>query len=500
MTSVSNPIVLEPRSYDGSGNNVAHPTWAKAHEPIVLRHGEPDPSRFPGSINARAISNIACLERAVVPDPYGRSNMVWAWGQFLDHELDLVMDGDENRPIKVPADDPQYRRGATIPFPRSKRDEQGQLRNVHSSYVDGADVYGTSSSHARALRTLAGDGKLQTSGSPYQADLLPRYEQVGLPVSNARRERPDAFVAGDERVNEHAVLTSMHTLFVREHNRRCDELRAADPDLRGEELYQRARHWVIGLMQVITFGEFVPALLGPGTFVSVGRYDPEVDSTVSLDFATVAFRVGHTMLPRTIHAAGLGRLERLRDLFFDPRLVEWHGIEPWLGGLPTTPMSAIDNQVTDGVRDFLFAFEGHLIDLASLNIQRGRDHGMPAYNELRARWGLGPAADFADISDDAKVVDGLRAAYGSVDEIDPWVGALAEQHEPGRRVGPLLFAILEDQFVRLRDGDRFAWNNDPNLTEDERHHLATVRLADVMRWNLHGDTSWVPSDVFHLSH
>lgn len=486
-----------PRTFDGRDNNARDPRRGSAGSVIRLRHGEPDPDRYPGTVGARTISNLVNRERRIVADPYGRSNMVWAWGQLVDHELDHVLDDTSNsEPIAVPWDDPQAARGATgIPFSRSAR-TGGELVNIHSSYMDGGNVYGSDPSRAAKLRSPH-RGKLRTSSSPYQQDLLPRIADVRFEPGG--RESPHAFAAGDSRVNEHAVLTSMHTLFVREHNRRCDELYAADPTLSPEEAYQRARHWVIGVLQAITFSEFVPALLGPGSFTSESVYDPEIDPSVSLDFATVAFRLGHSMLPSKIHAARLGRLVALQDLFFDHRNVEWHGIEPWLGGLPSTPMSAIDTQVTAAVRDFLFVFaDDRLIDLASLNIQRGRDHGIPPYVELRRRWGLPDVSRFDDITDDAEVVGALARAYDDVEQVDAWVGALAEKHAPRRRVGPLLFAILNDQFTRMRDGDRYALDRDPVLSDEERAQVGRTRLSDVMRRNLHGDTSWVPDDVFHV--
>ena len=70
------------------------------------------------------------------------------------------------------------------------------------------------------------------------------------------------FIAGDSRVNENVILSSYHTLFLREHNRVCDQLKSREPYLNDEEIYQAARHFVIGLFQNIVFEEFLPQLLG----------------------------------------------------------------------------------------------------------------------------------------------------------------------------------------------------------------------------------------------
>jgi hypothetical protein len=100
------------------------------------------------------------------------------------------------------------------------------------------------------------------------------------------------------------------------------------------------------------------------------------------------------------------------------------------------------------------------MDLAAMNIQRGRDHGLPSYNRVRQDIGLEPATDFNDISSDPTVQQYLRAVYDTVDDIDIWVGGLAEEHVPGGLLGETFFSILKDQFERLRDGDRFWYQHD----------------------------------------
>ena len=131
----------------------------------------------------------------------------------------------------------------------------------------------------------------------------------------------------------------------------------------------------------------------------------------------------------------------------------------------------------DDVRNFLFGPPGSGgFDLASLNIQRGRDHGLPSYNQARIDYGLAPVGTFAEITSDSEVLARLDATYRSIDEVDIWLGGLCEDPVPGAIVGPLFHAILTDQFERLRDGDRFFYRLMPaELIEFvEAQTLATV--------------------------
>ena len=115
------------------------------------------------------------------------------------------------------------------------------------------------------------------------------------------------FVAGDVRSNENVGLTSMHTLWLREHNRLADELaetefagqNLSDADV-DEEIYQRARQMVIGLIQHITYNEFLPSTLGFNALGPYKGYDASVNPQISNEFATAVYRIGHTTLPNEL--------------------------------------------------------------------------------------------------------------------------------------------------------------------------------------------------------
>lgn len=495
----------EFRSYDGAGNNLSHPTWGAAGSqlarmaPNYYVDGASTPAgrSRPGP---REISNAIVAQVESILDPRGLSDWVFQWGQFIDHDIDLtpVTDPGESFPIAIPWGDPIFdplgAGAATMPFVRSQSDpatgdssaNPRQQINAITSYLDASNIYGSDGARAMALRTGVG-GMLRCS----PGDMLP-YNTMGVPNGDGGSPDPEAFyAAGDVRANEQVGLTAVHTLFMREHNRLAAELATSHPDWSDEQLYQQARKYVGAEIQAITYNEFLPALLGPYAPSALGAYDPAIDASILTEFSTALFRVGHTMLsPQLLRIADDGSPAPegplpLRDAFFQPANMSTpQEMEHLLKGLASQTQQAVDVHLVDDVRNFLFGepIAGGF-DLAALNIQRGRDHGLPDYNTVREAFGLSPVVSFDEITSDAALAMDLEATYGDVDHLDVWVGALAEDHLFGASVGPLVAAALTEQFVRLRDGDRFWYLSDPDLSPQELAWLDDTRLSDVILRN-----------------
>jgi hypothetical protein len=446
------------RSLDGSGNNTAHLDWGRARTTFLRRTtvAYTDGMDAPAGDDresARAISNAVAASDRPRPNARGASDFVWQWGQFLDHDLDLSLTNTSDRfDIEVPLGDPQFdpqRTGTqVIPLSRTVSTPVAGVRqqvNAITAYIDASQVYGSDSETALALRTADDTGRLKTSAGNF------------LPMdANAN------FVAGDVRVNEQVGLISMQTLFLREHNFWADRIRQDHPELSGDQVYLQARAIVGAEMQAITYNEFLPVLLGRNALRPYPGYRPQVNAGIENAFATAAYRLGHSMLSATLlrlgpngRAIAPGNIA-LADAFFNPAAVRQIGIDPYLRGMAAQRAQEIDNQVVDAVRNFLFGAPGAGgFDLASLNIQRGRDHGLPGYDEVRANFGLRRVSSFAQISSSPEVQAKLASVYTSPDDVDLWVGGLAENHVPGAMVGETFFVILRDQFERLRAGDRF---------------------------------------------
>lgn len=484
---------------DGIGNNVENPEWGSAGIPLV-RMTASDYADHVSELSRdkaaspREISNLVNAQEGSIPNDRMMTDFVWQWGQFLDHDIDLTPEAEpvESAAIKVPRGDvffdPRGTGTATIGLSRSVYDGVSgssvilprQQENEITAFVDGSNVYGSDSVRAAALRTFSG-GKLRTS----DGNLLP-FNTDGLP--NAGGTGSNLFLAGDVRANEQVGLVSMHTLFVREHNWWTDRLADEHPEWNDEQLYQAARQRVVAELQVISYQEFLPTLLGDEAIPEYTGYRADVDPGIGNIFSTASYRFGHSMLsPQLLQLDEYGEPIdsghlALRDAFFRPDYVIRQGIDSTLRGLAAQLAQEVDTHIVDDVRNFLFGPPGSGgFDLASLNIQRGRDHGLPDYNSVRLAYGLEPVTSFSEITTSTDLQLALEMAYGHVNQIDPWIGGLAEDHRPDSSMGELLTTVLVDQFVRLRDGDRFWYEN--VLDTESIAEVESTTLADIIRRN-----------------
>lgn len=515
---LSAPEQLEPRSMMAA-QPLAHPEWGSAGIDLLRKSAAAyaDGISMPSGAdrpNARAISNaVAQSPEGGITNDRDFTAFVYAWGQFLDHDLSLTATAAprERFSVPVPTGDPSFDPSGTgvmtIPMSRSAYDpatgtatgSPRQQVNSVTAFIDGSQVYGSDASRAAALREFSG-GRLKTSAG----NLLP-FNTTGLANANDAHVVPDSqlFLAGDVRANENPELIAMHTLFVREHNRIAAAAAAKNHSWTDEQLYQHARRIVVGELQKITYDEFLPAILGANTPAADALrgyrgYRPDVNPGIATEFSTAAFRFGHSMLGDDINFLDNDGNEvraalSLRDAFFNAPVVSQTGIDPILKYLASDRAQEIDTKVVDDVRNFLFGAPGQGgFDLAALNIQRGRDHGLADYNTVRSAYGLPKVTSFAQITPDTSVQTSLAATYGSVDKLDLWVAGLAEKHLAGSSLGETFTRILVDQFSRLRDGDRSWYRN--SLPADAVREIQKTTLADIVRRNT--QVSNLQGDVF----
>lgn len=495
------------RTYDGSANNLVNPSRGKNNEKLlrkaVAAYDSEEKIALRGASNPspRLISNEICKGDSP-QNNMNLSDIVWVWGQFVDHEIDLTPEQSEEAetlPIATNdgGDEEDYP-GRTINFTRSQFETINDVRqhpNVISCFIDATNVYGSTVERAYALRLLDGTGKLKTTLADNN-EVLPPYNTDNL--DNAMSTSSAFFIAGDVRANENIALLGMHTIFIREHNRLCDIIASTNTAYIGKDelIYQKARKIICGMMQKITYSEFLPALLG--SFSSSSSYDETIDPGIMTEFSTVGYRFGHTMLSSNLQVgSSSSSTVQLRNVFFNPSYAQSNGVNNILFGASKKRMQEIDGIIVEDVRSFLFGAPTSttMLDLASLNIQRGRDHGIPDYNTVRVAYGLSRLASFSQIPTTSANKTKLENLYDDIDSIDPWIGAIIETHMTGKAVGPLINAILTEQFTRLRDGDRFWYTRDIGLTSDDVSLINNTTLGQILSRNT-GLT--FADDVFHI--
>jgi hypothetical protein len=289
---------------------------------------------------------------------------------------------------------------------------------------------------------------------------------------------------------------------MRYHNKLAEELSRLNPQWSDEKLYQEARRIGSSVQQHVTWNEFLPRVLGWNAInlyelglLSDGYYtgyDEKCNPTILNEFATSAFRFGHSLLKPSFKRMDPRYAERgpdlmLTDMFFNPESLHEPGmLDDLIRGVSTTSMETLDQFITNEVTNHLFEdrdtpYSG--LDLAALNIQRGRDHGLPGYNLYRAICNLTRADDFSGLTREIAppVIERLRRTYAHVDDIDMFTGGLAETPLHGGLVGPTFACIIGIQFRNLRKCDRFWYEGGNPLTRFTESQLAEIRKVTLSK-------------------
>jgi len=307
------------------------------------------------------------------------------------------------------------------------------------------------------------------------------------------------FKAGDGRVNENPNLSVLHTIFLREHNRVADQLSRLNPGWSDEKLFQEAKRFVNAEYQHIIYNEWLPAVIGkqymnlyglfPLTSGHSNDYDTSFDPRITNEFATAAFRFGHSLIPGIINVYNtVGRninpSFQLKNAFNKPELLRLNGMfDGLIAGFTRDKMQSFDSGFVDDITNNLFDGDRNGMDLVALNIQRGREHGIAGYNKYRDVCGLGKAKSFSDLSRQMSVrrTQELQQEYNNVDDIDLFVGLFSERPANGAMVGPTTLCIIGDQFARLKKGDRYFYDLDRQSGSFSSGQLQEIRKASMSR-------------------
>ncbi|CAI2178890.1 18227_t:CDS:10 [Funneliformis geosporum] len=387
------------------------------------------------------------------------SHILTYWGFFVKMDVSSGLDKGEIYPtgIVIPKDDisyiSSYRNGPkpanftfateTLPFNRSKLEGGYTGINEATSFIDASTIYGNNEIDLQRVRDYGNNGKMRLEKLPGDEFGFPFVEENGRYILG---------YSADFRI----IFTDLfHVIFLREHNRLCDEFFAIHGnDWSDEQYFQEARRWVIAFIQKITYYEYLGTALG----IPLPKYEgykPDLKPVIDTFFATVTYRYGE---PITKLALNDVQSTELLKIF----------------GVPSIALSlALERQEEVDIyfSDFISV---ERIDIA-------RDRGIPLYNDARAAFGLPKKTSWADISSDPDVQKRLEDTYGTVDRVEALMGGLAEDHINGGNYGELFYKSFSEQWLNIRDSDRFWYENkDAGFSQEDIAKIKTTTLLDIL--------------------
>ncbi|CAI4224724.1 unnamed protein product [Auanema sp. JU1783] len=538
ITSINGLLrTQEFQRYDGWFNNLANPDWGTAG----ARLHRDAPSHYQDGVymmnmslpSARAISNLVFKGPSGIPNKRNMTTMLAFFSQVVAYEImasTQISCPLEILKIPVPKCDPVFdsecEAKTEIPFTRAKYDKQTghgfnsprEQVNDRTSWIDASFVYSTQEPWVAIQRSFK-NGRLHEGNMKG----YPPFNNPHVPLNNPpppqihRLMNPDRlFILGDSRVNENPGLLAFGLVLYRWHNIQADRIQTSHPDWTDEEVFQAARRWVIAAFQKIVMYDFLPALLGKRKDIpNYTKYMPHVPPGISHAFAAAAFRFPHSIVPPAMllrkrgekcefrsEVGGYPALRLCQNWWNAQDIVREYTVDEIILGMASQICEADDNIVVEDLRDFIFGpMHFTRLDVVSSSIMRGRDNGLPPYNTLRRTFGLEPKKwDTINPEFYAKkteLMNSLARLYNNdINSLDAYVGGMLEGSDDGP--GELFTAIIQDQFLRLRDSDRFWFENRLNglFTDEEISQIRNITLRDIIKDTTEISENMLQKDVF----
>ncbi|XP_060228150.1 dual oxidase 2 [Meriones unguiculatus] len=527
----------EVQRYDGWFNNLKYHRLGAAGSrlqrlvPAHYADGVYQALEEPLLPNPRRLSDAVTRGRAGLPSLHNRTVL----GVFFGYHVlsDLVSVEKPGCPaeflnIHIPRGDPVFdpdkRGNVVLPVQRSRWDRKtGQspsnprdLTNQVTGWLDGSAIYGSSHSWSDALRSFSG-GQLASGPDP----AFPRDSQNSLlmwmaPDPATGQGGPQGLYAfGAQLGNRDPFLQALGLLWFRYHNLCARRLAQEHPHWGDEELFQHARKRVIATYQNIALYQWLPSFLQK-TPPEYSGYNPFVDPSISPEFVAASEQFFSTMVPpgvymrnsschfRKFPKEGSGSSPALRVcnsywIRENPNLKSAQEVDQLLLGMASQISELEDRIVTEDLRDYWPGPDRFSrTDYVASSIQRGRDMGLPSYSQALLALGLEPPKNWSALNPkvEPQVLEATAALYNQdLSQLELLLGGLLESHG---NPGPLFSTIVLDQFVRLRDGDRYWFENTRNglFSEEEIAEIRNTTLRDVLVAVSNVDPSALQPNVF----
>uniref|UniRef100_A0A671NVC6 NAD(P)H oxidase (H2O2-forming) n=1 Tax=Sinocyclocheilus anshuiensis TaxID=1608454 RepID=A0A671NVC6_9TELE len=462
QTGANSAIAWEVQRYDGWYNNLAdHNRGATGAAlvrlfPAQYTDGVYLPRQEPHLPNPRQISNIAMSGQSGLLSYRNRSVLSVAFGYHVWSEI-----SESRRPgcppeflhIKVQKEDPVFGSNSSQPvllqFQRAEWDlstgnspnnPRTQVNHV-TAWIDGSSIYGSSSSWCDALRVFSRG--LLASGSSQD---MPRRSSSGYlmwsaPDPSTSPGSQELYEFGNAWANENIFTVTEGIIWFRYHNYLASKLHKEHPSWSDEELFQNARKRVIATFQNLAFYEWLPAYLGiPVT--SYPGYQKYVDPGISAEFEAAAVRFGLTLAPPGVYKRYISQIT-----FNRASLKDTHDNLSFCRIAISIPFRFIVQPYPE----------------------------CPSPNHHNAN-----ICFFESLFTDFQLLRELAELYeNDTSRLDLFVGGLLESQEGP---GPVFSSIILDQFERIRNADRFWFENKQNglFTEEEIQAIRNTTFHDVL--------------------
>lgn len=430
------------------------------------------------------------------------SNLFWAWLEFISNDMILTQSYNNETLF---ASHERYRINRT----QFIIDDNGYRQQINKAtpYIDGSHIYGLDLNTSFSLRRFDGTGKLKTSTTPFQADS----DAELLPFLL------DQFINADSRATNHPLLTTLYTIMVREHNYWCDRLKSENHYLQENEIFHTARHIVIAELQVITYREVLPILLG------VDKLDPDTcfthiefnkkysvgpkngrhyrhNASILNEFATAVIRLIRSFVTDTFDIRNpltgeITNVINLKDNLNSGQFVWENGIDDLILGASLQLSEKRDVRVVDSLR-FLGQFPNNSRDLVATDIARGRDHQLPSYQAFYEHIKKTSHVTCSHFVYDHDFCNLIESIYGDKNApIDLLLGVLIEKRQDHGMLGLVASKIIQYQFSHIKHNDHYfyTWDRVINPYSVEIHH---TKLSTIILRNTAIDRTLLDPNVF----
>lgn len=373
-------------------------------------------------------------------------------------------------PITISRSDPFYspQNVKCIGFVRShlisnnpKKVEIGEQVNTATSFLDLSTIYGSDFKTMRKVRSFNG-GRLRTN-----------LKNI-LPVENG------GYFSGDDRVNQTPFIAIWHSLFIRNHNQMADKLAVINHHWNEEQIFQEARRINTAVYQKIIYEEWLQVFLGKISAKSFENinYDQNSDASTTNEFSSAAFRVMHSFLSSDFELFDENmnvKRFNLSDVVFKSKMLETY-YDDILRGFMEQKINL--RGYSSEILNKLFKNQNEIgLDLLSIDILRGRDHGIASYTQfLKTQKFKSNIKVFNDLYPriSKMAIIQLRQTYKSVFDIDLIVGGVLEQinltnsnqtEEDSGFFGPTFKSIISEQFSKFKSGDFYFYSHEGQFTK-----------------------------------